>query len=843
MLRAPLVSTTRGMRLGRRFVASWLAAIALITAVGLSGIVQLGAIYAVTKEISNDWLPRYQLLDRIAGAADMHRLLNQRQFETSNFRHLADIARKVEQNADIIASGLASLERQLASEHRHLDTIHEFRAEWQRYLDAAATATTASEIGQLPRVPIIYRDMVDPAFTTARATLNRLTSSMKSELTQFTDEAATTFRTAIAVVLMCMTLAIAATALGSHWIKVSISQPIVAVSRAMQSLTDGQPVDPFDVDARRRDEVGVLMHSVNAFRASRQRELELTLLARAERARLDAALDNMPVGLAMFDADRNLIVCNGRFEEMYGLVYDFDRAATDAGSIFAAMCTAGTLSTTEAEHVVGLLAEGDTQTISAHHLELLDGRILSVKCRRLGGGGWVTIHEDVTEQHRAEERIRHLAGHDLLTNLPNRRLFKENCTDALSRLSGSASAAIVCLDLDRFKPVNDTLGHPIGDRLLEAVAQRLTGLLQPGDIASRFGGDEFVVYLADATATPAELTARYIIESLSAPYDIAEHHITIGCSAGIALAPLHGRDVDELLRCADMALYAAKADGRATASVYDARLEAPAIARRTLETALRDALEADEFQLRYQPIVDLTRLEVTSLEALLRWRHPTRGWIPPSDFIPAAEQCGLIQQIGVWTFERAMSEANNWPAHLSLAINLSPVQFRGGALVDSVRAIIDRTGFRSNRLELEITEGLLLRQSEATMKALHDLREMGIGICMDDFGTGYSSLGYVRRFPFDSLKIDRTYVADLLEDPNAHAIVDTTIRLGSRLGMKTVAEGVERREQLVYLIAEGCTHAQGYLLSEPLASADVPAAVGRIRDRLRDLMLTSTRAA
>lgn len=842
MLRAPLVSTTRGMRLGRRFVASWLAAIALITAVGLSGILQLGAIYAVTKEISDDWLPRYQLLDRITGAADMHRLLNQRQFETSNFRHLAEISRNVEQNADIIASGLTSLEHQLASEPRYVERIQEFRIEWQRYLDAAVTATAASEVGQVQRAVAIFRDTVDPAFATARATLSNLTAGMKSELTHFKDEAAATFRTAIAVVLMCMTLAIAATAIGSHWIKISISQPIVAVSEAMQSLTDGQPVAPFDVDARRRDEVGVLMHSVNAFRASRQRELELTLLARAERARLDAALDNMPVGLAMFDANRNLIVCNGRFEEMYGLVYDFDRAATDAGSIFAAMSTAGTLSTREAEAVVDLLSHGDTDAVAAHRLEVLDGRIFSVKCRRLGVGGWVTIHEDVTEQHRAEERIRHLAGHDLLTNLPNRRLFKENCADALARLSGTASAAVVCLDLDRFKPVNDTLGHPVGDRLLEAVAHRLRTLLQPGDLASRFGGDEFVVYLADATAASAEQTARHIIETVSAPYDIAEHHIAIGCSAGIALAPFHGRDTDELLRCADMALYAAKADGRATARLYEARLEAPAIARRTLESALRDALDANEFHLRYQPIVDLTKLEVTSLEALIRWRHPTRGWIPPSDFIPAAEQCGLIQQIGAWTFERAMSEAKSWPAHLTLAINLSPVQFRGGRLVEIVRETMDRTGFRSDRLEFEITEGLLLRQSESTMKALHDLREMGIGICMDDFGTGYSSLGYVKRFPFDSLKIDRTYVADLLEDPNAHAIVDTTIRLGSRLGMQTVAEGVERREQLVYLIAEGCTHAQGYLLSEPLSSIDVPAAVGRIRDRLRDLMLT-TRAA
>jgi len=843
MFRAPLISTTRGMRLGRRFVASWLAAIALITAVGLSGILQLGAIYSVTKEISDDWLPRYQLLDRITGAADMHRLLTQRQFETSNFRHLAEITRNVEQNGDIITSGLTSLEQQLTSDPQYIEKIHEFRTEWRRYLEAAASATAASEIGQLQRALVIFRGTVDPAFATARATLNALTGAMKSELTHFKDEAAATFRTAIAVVLMCMTLAIAATAIGSHWIKVSISQPIVAVSAAMQSLTDGQPVDPFDVDARRSDEVGVLMHSVNAFRASRQRELELTLLARAERARLDAALDNMPVGLAMFDSDRNLIVCNGRFEEMYGLVYDFDSAATDAGSIFAAMCKAGTLNEREADAVVALLENGTTDAVAAHHLELLDGRIFSVKCRRLAAGGWVTIHEDVTEQHRAEERIRHLAGHDLLTNLPNRRLFKENCGDALIRLAGTASAAVMCLDLDRFKSVNDTLGHPVGDRLLESVAQRLRSLLQPGDIASRFGGDEFVVYLGDATAASAIETAQRIIETLSAPYDIAEHHISIGCSAGIALAPQHGRDTDELLRCADMALYAAKADGRATARLYETKLEAPAIARRTLETAMREALEADEFHLRYQPIVDLTKLEVTSLEALLRWRHPTRGWIPPSDFIPAAEQCGLIQQIGAWTFERAMSEAKNWPAHLSLAINLSPVQFRGGKLVETVRDTINRTDFRGDRLELEITEGLLLRQSDTTMKALHDLREMGIGICMDDFGTGYPSLGYVKRFPFDSLKIDRTYVADLLEDPNAHAIVDTTIRLGSRLGMQTVAEGVERREQLVYLIAEGCTHAQGYLLSEPLASADVPAAVGRIRDRLRDLMLTATRAA
>ena len=436
---------------------------------------------------------------------------------------------------------------------------------------------------------------------------------------------------------------------------------------------------------------------------------------------------------------------------------------------------------------------------------------------------------DVTEQRSVEQRLAHLAHHDPLTDLPNRTLFRIRLDDCLSRAMEGVECAILCLDLDHFKDVNDTLGHPVGDALLCAVAARLQSLSRPSDTVARLGGDEFAIVLSPLRME-ADLTvfAKGIVAALSAPYAIDGHRLVVGTSIGIAIAPDHGLDADRLLRNADMALYAAKSEGRGRHCFFDPAMDEKIQTRRALEADLRQALADGEFELFYQPLVSAATRRIRGFEALLRWRNEARGFVMPDVFIPLAEATGLIVPMGAFVLHRACTEAASWPGSSSVAVNLSASEFSSPGIVETVASALTRSGLDPDRLELEITESTMLQDTEATTEILHRLKALGVRIAIDDFGTGFSSLSYLQRFPFDKVKIDRAFVAPLGRNRESLAIVTAVVGLCAGLEMETTAEGVETEEQLTILSSIGCIEVQGYYFSPPRPAGELPAMVARL---------------
>ena len=430
-------------------------------------------------------------------------------------------------------------------------------------------------------------------------------------------------------------------------------------------------------------------------------------------------------------------------------------------------------------------------------------------------GNEVYAIRDLSERHHIERQIAHMARHDALTDLPNRSLLWERLEQSIERVADGEVLAVICLDLDRFKEVNDTLGHPVGDAVLQIVAQRLRGCVRSTDTIARLGGDEFAV-LQSGVLQPAGAAslAKRIIEKLSEPYLVNDHRVLIGASIGVALSPKDSVAAGQLLQNADMALYCAKHEGRSTYRFFEPGMETRMRQRRALETELRNALPNGEFELYYQPIVNLERNHVSGFEALLRWNHPERGLIAPAEFIPLAEETGLVNAIGEWVLREACIEAATWAGHLKIAVNLSPCQFRGNTLVEAVLSAIAGSGLAADRLELEITESVLLKDTDATIGMLRQLQAIGVRIALDDFGTGYSSLSHLRSFPFNKIKIDRSFVDGLAhDDKEALAIVRAVSQMGASLGMCTTAEGVETERQLNAIRAEGCTEVQGFFFS------------------------------
>ncbi|WP_404550683.1 putative bifunctional diguanylate cyclase/phosphodiesterase [Bradyrhizobium niftali] len=437
--------------------------------------------------------------------------------------------------------------------------------------------------------------------------------------------------------------------------------------------------------------------------------------------------------------------------------------------------------------------------------------------------GYLIAVVDITERRKAEARIAHMALHDGLTNLPNRALHQERLGEALEGCNAAGKRiAVLCIDLDLFKNVNDTFGHPMGDRLLTKVADRLRSQVAGKNLAARLGGDEFAVILADdMSPKQASDFAAGLIEILSAPYEIDGNDVMIGASIGIALSPGDGTSSEELMRNADMALYRAKEDGRGTQRFFEREMDHQVQRRRELELDLRRAFANGEFELHYQPLIDLARDKISGFEALLRWHHPEKGMISPAEFIPVAEDIGLIVSLGEWVLRQGCNEAVKWPSEVKLAVNLSPAQFRNRNLVQVVISALANSGLPPKRLELEITESVFLAETEANLAILHQLRELGVSIAMDDFGTGYSSLSYLRSFPFDKIKIDRSFVKDLAKRSDCAAIVRAISGLGRSLNITTTAEGVETTEQLDWLRAEGCNEVQGFLFSGAKPAAEV----------------------
>ncbi|MGF3025410.1 putative bifunctional diguanylate cyclase/phosphodiesterase [Methylobacterium aquaticum] len=553
-----------------------------------------------------------------------------------------------------------------------------------------------------------------------------------------------------------------------------------------------------------------------------------------QKNRLDHALTHMSHGLVLFDADYRITVVNRQFLDLYGLSAETVHPGITAEELIHRRTEAGNFPGLTPEEAWRQVRERlATRTRYRLDQTLVDGRVIAVTYAPTPEGGFVTVHEDVTAAKRAEAQIVHMARHDALTGLPNRVLLHEGLVEALDRTPASrgGATAVLCLDLDRFKTVNDTLGHAVGDKLLCKVTARLTAAIRDEAQAgratlARLGGDEFAVVLLATSRFKAGRLATRLIETVARDYEIDGKRIAVGLSIGVALAPPDGQDPDGLLRAADMALYRAKAEGRGIHRFFEPAMDVAVQARRGVELDLRVALAEQQFALAFQPFLDLTANRIAGFEALVRWHHPARGVVSPAAFVPVAEETGLIVPLGEWVLRRACQEAARWPDPVRVSVNLSPVQFRTGDIDATVIAALRDAGLDPHRLELEITEGVLLQDTPSTLAILHRLKGIGVRIAMDDFGTGYSSLGYLRAFPFDKIKIDRSFVADLSVRPDALAIVRAVTTLADSLGMSTTAEGVETEEQLAHLRGAGCTEVQGYLISRPVAAEAVAPMLG-----------------
>src|SRR3984957_1529365 len=541
-----------------------------------------------------------------------------------------------------------------------------------------------------------------------------------------------------------------------------------------------------------------------------------------EKERLDTAVNNIPQGLVVYDKAARITVCNKRYIEMFGLSPEVAKPGLSMQGLIAHRKETGSFDGDVDEFCNAIMRNVALGKVTHQVSEAPDGRAIQIINQPLEPGGWVATIEDVTERKRSEEQIAHLAHYDALTDLPNRVLFREQLEHALNQVQSGEQLAVLYIDIDEFKSVNDALGHSVGDELLKAVAGRLRSCLRETDLAARLGGDEFAI-IQTAVRNPSETThlVERIYRAIREPYECGSHLITTDASIGIALASGHNSDLDQLLRNADLAMYAAKSAGRRTYRFFKPDMEAQVTARHVLEMDLRQAISDGALEVHYQPCISLRDNRITGCEALLRWRHSERGMISPVEFIPIAEETGLINQLGEWVLMTACAEATTWPDDIRLAVNVSPVQFKSGPLPLKILAALAASGLPASRLELEITEAVLIRDDEAALAVLHQLRAIGVRIALDDFGTGYSSLSYLQRFPFDKIKIDRCFVHDIAEPDGSSCIVQAVVNIAAARHMTATAEGVETKQQLELLRALGCAEMQGHLFSHAKPAAEI----------------------
>lgn len=715
-----------------------------------------------------------------------------------------------------------------------------------RKIDASLNALQAAFVGPEGLVAKKRESLTVTARFTARSkklseiqvrymdVLTGVAAAVRVDNTRSMARTASTIEQGRAVILSVVGLSVLLGIGAALLLTSSITAPLNRLTKHVRAIRErGDVIEISDrslVDAH--DELGDLSRAFNGMIVE-VAEARRQLIARSEAEvskqveRLEAALTNMSQGLCMFDRDQRVIVCNNRYAETYGIAPERIRPGIPMREILEERVKSGSYYGNADTYVDRRLAAYSVVESSDSIAELKNGRIIHSVRRPMSNGGWLATHEDVTERRQVEAKIAHMARHDALTNLPNRLLFREGIEQALHRVSRGARIAVHCLDLDRFKSVNDTLGHSIGDALLRAVTERLVKCIRDTDVVARLGGDEFaIIQTLTERDINANSLAQRVIDAVILPYELDGHQVVVGVSIGIAVAPGDGVEPDELLKNADLALYRAKMDGRGIYRFFETEMDARMQARRMLELDLRKALVAGEFELYYQPLVTVENGEITGFESLLRWNHPERGLVSPAEFISVAEEIGLMIPLGEWVLRRACQEAATWPSRIDIAVNLSTVQFKSRNLVAAVTLALSSAGLAAGRLELEITESVLRGERETALVTLHQLRNLGVKISIDDFAI--ASLSYLRSFPFDRIKIDRSFIRDLANREDCVAIVRAVTGLGKSLGMTTTAKGVETADQLEYLRAEGCNEAQGILFSRPKPASELAALLASV---------------
>ena len=741
-----------------------------------------------------------------------------------NVSTLDSLSRKIDAYARTAENGLAALDARNDLSSTEREGVRKAIRQWRRY--ATAVSDTIEIAGSDAALATMMLGGTDEDYKRVATTLDDIAVRVSDDTAVATDDLVRNSARSKWLIagggLLTLLLGIVATVLVIR----SVVKPMQAVTRALRADAAGHRSVAVELCAR-RDEIGQMMKAMMKFRE--QTESDNRLLAAREQelavqnARFNAALNNMSQGLAMFDAERRLIVCNARYAEIYSVPPELTRPGTPQLEILQHRVTSGIYAGGEAtSYLRSRLEMAAAQRNDEHVIELADGRTIQVVHRAMPDGGWVSTHEDATARAKAEQKIAHMARHDALTGLPNRLLFREEMERALANAARGEMIAVLCIDLDRFKEVNDTLGHPAGDQLLVSAAARLRQCVRQGDTIARLGGDEFaVIARALACADDVEVAAQRILGALNRPFNVDGHEAIIGASVGIAVATDGDIAAHSLLRNADVALYRAKAEGRHTFRFFEPEMDARLKTRHKLEMELRRAVQEHEFELAYQPIMRLDSGRVSGFEALIRWRHPERGLIPPAEFIDVAEETGLIGSINDWVLRTACADAATWPQRLRLGVNLSPSQLRSDAFMRSLKNALRHSGLDPQRLEIEITESVLMQDNEATIAQLHEVERLGVRIALDDFGTGFSSLSYLLRFPFDKIKIDRTFVKDVGSRAEADAIIRAVVSLARGLHVDITAEGVETEMQLAWLHAERCTEAQGFLFSAPRPAGEL----------------------
>jgi diguanylate cyclase (GGDEF)-like protein/PAS domain S-box-containing protein len=821
MLWRKLIEGLRDASIRAKLSGALVFVLVLIAVISALGAIQVISVNRVTTEIREVRLPQVEMLEKIRRLALEHNLLMTRRLQVIDYSHLAEVDTGLyTSRLDLAITASAFKETIRTTDEARL--FGAFSSAWATYLASLDRVNEQLQSGEIEQATALANSTTLTAYQKTMADLDSLIAHAKRLSDDAADRATDAVRRSVMQPLIAFGLANLAALGAILWVQRNISGPLSSITLAMRRLTVGDHTTPIPAATPRRDEIGVMLQALSGYRDALIHSREFARNAEREWERLRAAVANMPMGLSMYDSDERLVICNRAYCDIYGLPPEDTLRGRTRDEIFAQATRAGGLDAVVKAAVIDTKANGNATM--RRIFETNDDRILSLAVQSIAHGGWVAIHEDITARRRVEERIRHMARHDALTDLGNRLLFRDSLEDALRQLPARDGLAVLCIDLDRFKNVNDTLGHPVGDALLQAVADRLRACVSQTDIAARFGGDEFAIIQLGQVQYPeaAADLARRIVRIIGEPYEIDGQQIIIGASVGIAIAPSDGRDPDTLLKNADMALYTAKADGRGIYRFFHDEMGHRSQTRRVLELELRRAMVSNELRLHYQPMFNVDSRQVIGVEALLRWQHPTRGLVPPNDFIWLAEEVGLILPIGYWVLEQACRDAAQWPSHVSVAVNVSPLQFRDKAFVDHVLAALQVSGLAAHRLEIEITENVLVFETSATLAILQRLHEIGVRVAMDDFGTGYSSLGYLRQFHFDRIKIDRAFIADIdHDDHESLAIVRAVAGLSASLNIATTAEGVETERQLACLRNEGCDTVQGFLLGMPQPAENI----------------------